>query len=180
MFPRKSNWPVVVVAVLVISVIVAACGSETSAPSDASGSSVDTELAAPTATTAASTVTTAPTLEPVLTVSPRPSAQATSTSTPIPAETIATPPTVPVDATATGQAGADLATVVFFIPTITCPGCAKRVEANAGKAPGVVEAKVDLSTRNVTVLYEPTVTDPDQIAEAIRAGGDTVVPEGQD
>jgi copper chaperone CopZ len=76
------------------------------------------------------------------------------------------------------QTGADSeqATASYHVPTITCPSCVARVEANAKKEPGVVDAKADLSTQEVTVTYDPTKTDPERIAEAIRQGGDTVVP----
>lgn len=63
----------------------------------------------------------------------------------------------------------------YFVPTITCPSCAARIKANAKKDPGVVEVAVDLATQRVTVAYDPEKTDPERIAEAIRAGGDTVL-----
>lgn len=70
------------------------------------------------------------------------------------------------------------ATVTYTVPTITCPSCVARVEANAKKDPGVIDAKGDLSTQKVTVTYDPKKTDPKKIADAIREGGDTVQPEG--
>lgn len=70
------------------------------------------------------------------------------------------------------------ATVTYAVPTITCPSCVARVEANAKKDPGVIDAKGDLSTQKVTVTYDPKKTDPKKIADAIREGGDTVQPEG--
>ena len=173
MFPGKFRWLAVVIAVLLIPVIVAACVSRDSAPSDASGSSVNADLPA-------TAIPVESTPEPVLTVVQTPSTQATGTSTSIPADIVPTATTVPVDATETDQTGINLATAVYYVPTITCPGCVKRVEANAGKAPGVTEAKVDLSTRNVSVVYDPTVTDPEQIAEAIQAGGDVAIPVAQE
>jgi copper chaperone CopZ len=86
-------------------------------------------------------------------------------------------------ATETGTGAAteespEQATVTYTVPTITCPSCVARVEANAKKDPGVIDAKGDLSTQKVTVTYDPKKTDPQKIADAIRAGGDTVQPEG--
>lgn len=60
------------------------------------------------------------------------------------------------------------------MPTITCPSCVARVEASAGKEPGVIGVKASLQTQEVTVEYDPAKTDPEEIAGAIREGGDTV------
>lgn len=38
------------------------------------------------------------------------------------------------------------------------------------------EVQVDLSSRNVTVTYDPTKTDLEAIKRALEAGGDTVLP----
>lgn len=67
-------------------------------------------------------------------------------------------------------------TARYFVPTITCPGCVARVEANANKEPGVLGAKASLETQEVVVTYDPKKTDPKKIADVIREGGDTVKP----
>ncbi len=67
-------------------------------------------------------------------------------------------------------------TTSYVVPTITCPGCAARIKASAKKDPGVLDIVVDVSTKRVTVVYDPNKTDPERIAEAIRKGGDTVLP----
>lgn len=71
--------------------------------------------------------------------------------------------------------GSEQATTSYLVPTITCPSCAARVEANAEKDPGVLDAQVE--GQRVTVTYDPAKTDPEKIAEAIRNGGDTVRPD---
>lgn len=68
------------------------------------------------------------------------------------------------------------ATARYLVSTITCPSCVARVEANAEKEPGVIDAKADLATQEATVTYDPKKTDPKKIADAIREGGDTVKP----
>lgn len=107
-------------------------------------------------------------------------AEAETTGTPVAAETTAA---TGVGAgagagqtTAAAGASAEQATARYLVPTITCPSCVARVEANAKKDPGVLDAKASLETQEVTVTYDPAKTDPRKIAEAIRAGGDTVQP----
>lgn len=73
------------------------------------------------------------------------------------------------------EEGSEQATTSYLVPTITCPSCAARVEANAEKDPGVLDAQVE--GQRVTVTYDPAKTDPEKIAEAIRNGGDTVRPD---
>ena len=67
------------------------------------------------------------------------------------------------------------ATASYQVPTITCPSCVARVKANARKDPGVLDTQV--RAQHVTVAYDPAKTDPEKIAEAIRSGGDTVLPD---
>jgi copper chaperone CopZ len=78
--------------------------------------------------------------------------------------------------TAAAAAGSELATASYKVPTITCPSCAARVEASAEKDPGVLGVRVE--GQSATVEYDPAKTDPQKIADAIRAGGDTVIQEG--
>lgn len=68
------------------------------------------------------------------------------------------------------------ATATYTVPSITCPSCAARVEANAEKDPGVLDVQVD--GQRVTVGYDPSKTDPTKVAQSIIDGGDTVVPDG--
>lgn len=96
----------------------------------------------------------------------------------ITAEGAATNTTETTETAAAPEESPEQATVTYTVPTITCPSCVARVEANAKKDPGVIDAKGDLSTQKVTVTYDPKKTDPKKIADAIREGGDTVQPEG--
>lgn len=74
------------------------------------------------------------------------------------------------------EAAPGQATARYLVPTISCPSCAARITANAKKDSGVLDVAVDLATQRVTVVYNPAKTDPEQIAAAIRKGGDTVLP----
>lgn len=60
--------------------------------------------------------------------------------------------------------------VVFSVPTITCPSCPLRVEASVKKAPGILDVAFD--GQLVTVSYDPSAVGPDAIEAAIEAGGD--------
>jgi copper chaperone CopZ len=86
----------------------------------------------------------------------------------------AAPSTTSGESTVATGAVAERVTASYVVPTITCPGCAARVQASAGKAPGVIETRVE--GQNVTVTYDPKKTDSKKIASAIREGGDTVQP----
>lgn len=79
-------------------------------------------------------------------------------------------------AAATGTAGAEAgrAEVTFLVPTISCPGCQRRVEASIRKAPGILDVAFDGQV--VTATYDPSAVSPEEIKAAIEAGGDTVEP----
>lgn len=64
--------------------------------------------------------------------------------------------------------------VVFRVPTITCPSCPLRVEASIRKAPGILD--VSFNGQDVTVTYDPSAVSPDAIEAAIEAGGDIADP----
>lgn len=73
-------------------------------------------------------------------------------------------------------AGPEQAAANYRVPTITCPSCAARVEANAQRTPGVLGVYVE--GQHISVEYDPAKSDPRKIAAAIRSGGDTVLPGG--
>ena len=74
------------------------------------------------------------------------------------------------------KANPEQATVEYRVPTITCPSCAARVEANAQKDPGVLDVHVE--GQRVSVEYDPAETNPRKIAGAMRSSGDTVLQGG--
>jgi copper chaperone CopZ len=66
--------------------------------------------------------------------------------------------------------------VIFHVPTITCPTCPLRVEASIRKAPGILG--VTFNGQDVTVIYDPSAVSPEAIAAAIEAAGDIAEPVG--
>ena len=61
------------------------------------------------------------------------------------------------------------------VPTLGGPEGTARVGTSAMRDPGVIEVAVPPGEDRVTVRYDPATTTPARIAEAIRAGGDTVM-----
>jgi Cu+-exporting ATPase len=54
---------------------------------------------------------------------------------------------------------------------MTCAACAGRIERKLGQSPGVASAQVNFVTKIATVQYDPVVTQPDVLAEAVRRLG---------
>lgn len=188
---NRLAWPALAPAALAL--VLGACSPGPAPPPAGAGQA---QIAAP-ATTAVATVTRGPARSATLPAAGAPATpmrQEVASPGGEPTASWTTPRSLGVPATPTApvEAGAPLkmtpaaegtpppvsaATMKqaqFRVPTISCPSCVKRVEANAKKDPGVVDAKADLSTQIVIVTYDPAKTDPAKIAEAIRAGGDEV------
>jgi Cu+-exporting ATPase len=71
------------------------------------------------------------------------------------------------------------ATESLTVPVLgmTCASCQHHVEEALRTAPGVESAHVDLIGNRASVVYDPAVTAPEPLAEAIRAAGyDAVLP----
>ena len=54
---------------------------------------------------------------------------------------------------------------------MTCAACQARVQRALQRQPGVVDASVNLMMQNATVPYDPAVTRPEALVEAIRDTG---------
>lgn len=166
---RPAIKPAKLLGLAFLVVILSACGASGTASEGSSGSQTQADsssgLALPTVTPETARII-APTATAGTSVGASPTAEAASTQQNS-GERAA--------ASTLGQgAETSLQTVKFYVPTITCPSCSARVEANAGQIPGVVDAKADLDTQMATVTYDPAKTDPEKIAQGIREGGDTV------
>ena len=61
---------------------------------------------------------------------------------------------------------------------MTCASCVSRVERALGKAPGVLEAQVNLATEKATVTYLPGKTDRAALVAAVRGAGYDVAGGG--
>jgi len=78
----------------------------------------------------------------------------------------------------TGGTAATQAMAAFYVETVNCPGCQRRVEGSIKKAPGIID--VAWEGKQVTVTYDSSAVSPAEILAAIQAGGDSAyeVSEG--
>jgi mercuric ion binding protein len=58
-----------------------------------------------------------------------------------------------------------------LIPSMDCPPCAKGIEASLSRAPGVKQAVVDYNTKAAVLVFDPSVTNRDQLLALIDATG---------
>jgi len=78
---------------------------------------------------------------------------------------------------------AEPATETLTLPVLgmTCASCQLHVEAALTATAGVESARVDLMAHRARVVFNPAVTAPAQLVEAIRAAGyDAVLPRAGD
>jgi Cu+-exporting ATPase len=61
--------------------------------------------------------------------------------------------------------------VVLRIKGMTCAGCVRTVETALTKSPGVHAARVNLSTEQAVVDYDPAQTSPGELAKVVAAAG---------
>jgi Cu+-exporting ATPase len=66
---------------------------------------------------------------------------------------------------------AKLATIELPVTGMTCAACQSRVQKTLGKAEGVEAATVNLLLENATITYDPLVTGPSALIQAIRDTG---------
>ncbi|MBP2019586.1 Cu+-exporting ATPase [Symbiobacterium terraclitae] len=65
----------------------------------------------------------------------------------------------------------------FGVTGMTCAACSTRIQRRLGKAPGVHEASVNLTTEKATVYYDPAVVSPDKLFDLVTDLGYGVVKE---
>ncbi|MGE5593692.1 MAG: heavy metal translocating P-type ATPase [Betaproteobacteria bacterium] len=63
------------------------------------------------------------------------------------------------------------ARAVLQVKGMTCASCVARVERALRRAPGVVDAVVNLATEKATVHYDPDETSPDNLVRTVRDAG---------
>jgi Cu+-exporting ATPase len=63
------------------------------------------------------------------------------------------------------------ASLTLNVTGMTCAACQARVQRALTKTPGVEDASVNLMTNAASVSYDPAVTSPENLVEAIRATG---------
>jgi len=61
--------------------------------------------------------------------------------------------------------------VTFPVSGMTCAGCQAGVQRALERAPGVEQAAVNLLLHSASVAYDPAVTSPERLIEAVRATG---------
>jgi Cu+-exporting ATPase len=65
---------------------------------------------------------------------------------------------------------------VFAIEGMTCASCAMRIEKGLKKLPGVTDAQVNLATECATVIYQPDITEIEQMIQKVEAFGYKATP----
>lgn len=65
----------------------------------------------------------------------------------------------------------------FGVTGMTCAACSSRVQRRLGKAEGVQEANVNLTTEKATVYYDPAVVTPDKLFDLVTDLGYGVVKD---
>ena len=58
-----------------------------------------------------------------------------------------------------------------LIPSMDCPSCAAGIEASLDRTPGVRQAAVNYDTKSATLVFDPSVTNRDQLLALIDATG---------
>ncbi len=61
---------------------------------------------------------------------------------------------------------------------MTCGNCVKHVTKALSKVPGVADPRVDLGRGMAELEYDPSLTNPQSIAEAVAKAGYPATPEG--
>ncbi|XP_046382981.1 copper-transporting ATPase 1 isoform X2 [Ischnura elegans] len=71
----------------------------------------------------------------------------------------------------------DAATVILGVHGMTCNSCVQSIEGKIKDETGVQSIKVSLSEKNATISYDPSVTTPEKLREAIEdMGFEAILP----
>lgn len=62
-------------------------------------------------------------------------------------------------------------TVEITLPSIQCGMCAKTIKKALGKVEGVIDSKIDLENKKVSVTFDDSKTSLDKLEEAITCAG---------
>lgn len=62
----------------------------------------------------------------------------------------------------------------FHVPDVSCGHCVSAIDKAVSPQAGVASVQVDLTTKTVTVRYDPGRAHPDQLAEVIEDCGYSV------
>ena len=72
-----------------------------------------------------------------------------------------------------------MATSILNVPDISCGHCQVTITNALSPIPGVDSVNVDIPTKKVSITYDPTVVDPDQL-KAVLADEDYPVESVED
>lgn len=67
--------------------------------------------------------------------------------------------------------------MIFPVVGMMCAVCSNTVEKTLQELPGVKSAEVNFAAANVTVSWDPAVTDPEEMARAVDSAGFTLIVE---
>lgn len=82
-----------------------------------------------------------------------------------------------LDPSASARVGADgVAALDLAIENLHCPSCIPRIEGALAKQAGLVEGRVNLSTRRLRLRWRPETADPQSLIAAVTAQGFRVAP----
>ncbi len=68
----------------------------------------------------------------------------------------------------------------FPVLGMTCASCASSAESIVSHEPGVVNASVNFASGNLLVEYQPTITDPEKLQQAVQGAGYDLFLEKED
>jgi P-type Cu+ transporter len=66
-----------------------------------------------------------------------------------------------------GAAGGSVQTVTLPVTGMTCAACQSRVQRQLSRAPGVVDASVNLLMGNATVTFDPAVSSAAALVQRV-------------
>jgi copper chaperone CopZ len=69
-----------------------------------------------------------------------------------------------------------LSTVAFRVPDMDCPACAVSLSASLRQLPGVADAKLDVSSRQAVVTYDPATQNVAALEKVISDAGFHIAP----
>lgn len=69
-----------------------------------------------------------------------------------------------------------LSTVTFRVPDMDCPACAVSLSATLRQLPGVADAKLDVSSRQAVVTYDPAIQNVAALEKVISGAGFHIAP----
>ncbi len=64
-------------------------------------------------------------------------------------------------------------TAIFTVPDMHCESCPKIIKMELEELPGITSVSADLTTKKVTVAYDPSKSSIDDLQSAVKKAGYT-------